>query len=265
MAALDGTKADTAGVEGYKGVESGVLSSKVFDAIGAAIRGQNGAATKYAPADMATTILALQWDACLKVRALLLENGMLAFNYLEGCRSAIGGKVSQSFVVDESGHASADARPWKDVRTEVRAVYLHSSLKAAGITNFAYRFNGFSNLRLVLGFENLSGAEDVTQLFTSCSELRTVSASSFDNSKIKKYASVPYGCSRLVGGTDSFVPSQTSGASILKLGTGGVLTDPEYDVRTWLNVTLFWPPTRCAPTPSTPRSRRRPGRRSARA
>lgn len=239
MAALDGMKAATAGVEGYKGVESGVLSSKVFDAIGAAIRGQNGAATKYAPADMAATILALQQDACLKVRALLLENGMLAFNYLEGCRSAIGGKVSQSFVVDESGHASADARPWKDVRTEVRAVYLHSSLKAAGITNFAYRFNGFSNLRLVLGFENLSGAEDMTQLFTSCSELRTVSASSFDNSKIKKYASVPYGCSRLVGGTDGFVPSQTSGASILKLGTGGVLTDPEYDVRTWLNVTLF--------------------------
>ena len=124
----------------------------------------------------------------------------------------------------------------------------------------------------------------MTQLFTSCGELRTVSASSFDNSKIKKYASVLYGCSRLVGGTDGFVPSQTSGASVLKLGTGGVLTDPEYDVRTWLNATLFadgeleigfskairrvarfWPPTRCAPTPSTPRSRRRLGRRSARA
>ena len=104
----------------------------MFDAIGAAIRGQNGAATKYAPAVMAATILALQWDAGLKVRALLLENGMLAFNYLEGCRSAIGGKVSQSFVVDENGHASADARPWKDVRTEVRTVYPHSSLKAVG-------------------------------------------------------------------------------------------------------------------------------------
>lgn len=89
------------------------------------------------------------------------------------------------------------------------------------------------------GFENMSGVEDVTQLFTSCSELRTVSATSFDNSKIKKYASVLYGCSRLVGGADGFVPSQTSGASVLKLGTGGVLTDPEYDVRTWLNATLF--------------------------
>lgn len=226
VAVLDGTKADTAGAEGYKEVESGVLSSKVFDAIGAAIRGQNGAATKYAPADMVAAILALEWDAGLKVRALLLENGMLEFNYLEGCRSAIGGKVSQSFVVDEGGYASADARPWKDVRTEVRTVYLHSSLKAAGITNIVYWFNGFSNLQLVSGFENLSGVEDVTQLFTSCSELRTVSATSFDNSRIKKYASVLYRCSKLVGGTDGFVPSPSSGVSVLKLGIGGVRPTP---------------------------------------
>lgn len=75
--------------------------------------------------------------------------------------------------------------------------------------------------------------------FTSCSERRTVSATSFDNSKIKKYTSVLYGCSRLVGGTDGFVPSQTSGASVLKLGAGGVLTGPEYEVCTWLNATLF--------------------------
>lgn len=169
---------------------------------------------------MAATILALQWDAGLKVRALLLENGMLAFNYLEGCRSAIGGKVSQSFVVDENGHASADARPWKDVRTEVRTVYPHSSLKAAGITNIAYWFNGFSNLQLVSGFENLSGVEDVTQLFASCSELRTVSATSFDNSKIKRYAGVLYGCSKLVGGTDGSVPSPSSGAARAQAGNG---------------------------------------------
>lgn len=121
----------------------------------------------------------------------------------------------------------------------MRTVYLHSSLKAAGITNIAYWFNGFSNLQLVSGFENLSGVEDVTQLFTSCSELRTVSAASFDNSRIKKYASVLYGCSKLVGGIDGFVPSPSSGASVLKLGTGGVLTDPESDIRTWLDATLF--------------------------
>lgn len=239
VSSLDGSKAGAPGIEEYKELETGVLSSKVFDAIGAAIRGQNGFETRYAPADMAAAILALEWDAGLKVRALLLDNGRLEFNYLDGRRSAIGGTILQSFTVDTAGYTSADVRPWKDIRTEVRTVYLHSSLKAAGITNFAYWFNGFSSLRLVLGFENLSGAEDVTQLFTSCGELRTVSASSFDNSKIKKYTSVLYGCSRLVGGTDGFVPSQTSGASVLKLGTGGVLTDPEYDIRTWLNATLF--------------------------
>lgn len=239
VSALDGTRAGDPGIEQYKELETGVLSSKVFDAIGSAIRGQNGLETRYAPADMAAAILALEWDAGLKVRALLLDNGRLEFNYLDGRRSALGGTILQSFAVDAAGYASADARPWKDIRTEVRTVYLHSSLKAAGITNFAYWFNGFSSLRLVLGFENLSGAEDVTQLFTSCSELRTVSASSFDNSKIKKSTSVLYGCSRLVGGTDGFVPSQTSGASVLKLGAGGVLTDPEYDIRTWLNATLF--------------------------
>lgn len=138
-----------------------------------------------------------------------------------------------------SSWTRAATRPRKDVRTEVRTVYLHSSLKAAGITNIAYWFNGFSNLQLVSGFENLSGVEDVTQLFTSCSELRTVSTASFDNSKIKKYTSVLYGCSKLVGGTDGFVPSPSSGASVLKLGTGGVLTDPESDIRTWLDATLF--------------------------
>ena len=45
--------------------------------------------------------------------------------------------------------------------------------------------------------------------------------------------------SNSMGGTDGFVPFQTSGASVLKLGAGGVLTDPEYEVRTWLNATLF--------------------------
>lgn len=32
------------------------------------------------------------------------------------------------------------------------------------------------------------------------------------------------GCNRLVGGTDGFAPSVTSGASVCKLGAGGVLT-----------------------------------------
>lgn len=41
-------------------------------------------------------------------------------------------------------------------------------------------------------------------------------------------------CNRLVCGTDGFVPSTTSGASVCKLGAGGVLTGPNDDQHTWL-------------------------------
>lgn len=41
---------------------------------------------------------------------------------------------------------------------------------------------------------------------------------------------------RVVGGTDGFVPSNTSGATACKLGTGGVLTNPSADVREWCKV-----------------------------
>lgn len=239
VAALDGTRAGTVGVEGYKELEAGVVSSKVFDAIGAAIRAQNGSATRYKPAEMAAAILALEWGGGLKVRALLLSGGILEFNYLDTRRSAVGGVVEQAFDVDAAGYSSADARPWKDVRGQVKTVRLDSSLKAAGIKSCAYWFNGFSALRTVLGFESLAGIEDATQMFTSCSELRTIAATSFDPSTIKKSASVLYECTRLVGGADGFVPTNMSGVSVLKVGAGGVLTHPEDDSRTWLNATLF--------------------------
>nr|DAF83782.1 MAG TPA: hypothetical protein [Caudoviricetes sp.] len=188
---------------------------------------------------MAAAILALEWDSGLKVRALLLAGGVLEFNYLDSRRSVTGAPVEQGFDVDPTGYSSADARPWRGVRGEVVTVRLDASLAAAGITSCAYWFNGFSALRTVVGFESLAGIEDATQMFTSCSELRTISATSFDPSTIKRGASVLYGCTRLVGGTDGFVPTNMSGASVLKVGAGGVLTHPEDDSRTWLNATLF--------------------------
>ena len=89
VAALDGTLEGEPGVEGCKELEAGVVSSKVFDAIGAAIRAQNGTDAKYLPGEMAAAILALEWDSGLKPRALLLEDGTLEFNYLER-RKAVG-------------------------------------------------------------------------------------------------------------------------------------------------------------------------------
>ena len=84
------------------------------------------------------------------------------------------------------------------------------------------------------GFENLSGMTSANQMFSSCTSLETIYATSFSNSGLS--GSLMFtGCARLVGGADGFVPSQTSGASVCKLGAGGVLTDPNNDARTW-----FW-------------------------
>ncbi len=71
-------------------------------------------------------------------------------------------------------------------------------------------------------------------MFTSCGSLETIYATSFSNSGLS--GSLMFNsCNRLVGGTDGFVPPTTSGASVCKLGAGGVLTDPNDDRRTW-----FW-------------------------
>ena len=80
---------------------------------------------------------------------------------------------------------------------------------------------------------------DLTQAFTSCSQLRSIYATSFDSSAVKKATSMLYGCSRLVGGADGFVPGSSSGAGVLKNTAGGVLTDPANDGRAWLTGELF--------------------------
>ena len=238
--ALDGTQEGDAGVEEYRKPAEGVVSSKVFDAIAAAIRKQNGLSVKYAPAEMAPAILALEWDVGFKPRAVLLADGTLELNYLEKRRAVTKtAKVVTAWEVSADGYASATARPWDGVKGDVAKVVVDSSFAEAGITNCAYWFSGFSALVEVKGFGVLSGMTDATQLFASCVQLRTVYADSFDNSKMAKYTSMFYGCTRLVGGTDGFVPSTTSGASVCKVGAGGVLTDPSNDTRRWVYGELF--------------------------
>ena len=116
----------------------------------------------------------------------------------------------------------------------MKKVYIDSSIAGLGITNCSYWFNAFSNCTEVRGFENLSGVTSANQMFTSCGSLETIYATSFSNSGLS--SSLMFNsCNRLVGGTDGFVPSTTSGASVCKLVAGGVLTDPSDDRRTW-----FW-------------------------
>ena len=239
--ALDGEQEGEAGVEEYKAPVEGVLSSKVFSAIADAIRLQNGQlAAVYLPREMAPAIAALEWDVGLKPRAVLLADGTLEFNYLERRRSATSSeRVVTAWEAATGGYASAAARPWDARKGEVTAVVFDASFAGTGVTSAAFWFTGFTALEEVRGFECLSGITDATQLFSSCPQLRSVYATGFDASAIAKAGSMFYGCTRLVGGADGFVPATTSGASVCKVGAGGVLTDPAADARTWFTGTLF--------------------------
>jgi hypothetical protein len=238
--ALDGNQEGEPATEPYKTLAEGVISSKVFDAIAAAIRAQNGLTVKYAPAEMTPAILALEWDVGLKPRAVLLADGTLEFNYLEKRRSAKStAKVVTAWEVAPDGYASATARPWDGRKGDVTKVVFDSTFADVGVTSAAYWFLGFSALTEVYAFQHLSGITDATQMFSSCGQLRSIYATGFDYSAIKKYSGMFYGDTRLVGGTDGFVPTTTSGASVCKVGVGGVLTDPSADKRTWFTGTLF--------------------------
>lgn len=232
VAALDGTDAGHYQEQPYMALESGVLPESVFSDIADAIRGQNGESTLYAPGDMAASILALEWDVGYKIRALLLDDGTLEINYYERRTSVTGGRIVQVFEIDSAGYSSASARSYDSIKLLVKKVYIDSTIGSLGLTNCNYWFNAFSNCTEVRGFENLSGMTSANQMFTSCTSLETIYATSFSNTGLS--GSLMFNsCNRLVGGTDGFVPSTTSGASVCKLGAGGVLTDPNDDQRTW--------------------------------
>lgn len=232
VAALDGTDAGSYQAQPYMTLESGVLPESVFSDIADAIRGQNGLSTLYVPGDMAAAILALEWDVGYKIRGLLLDDGTFEINYYERRTSVAGGRIVQVFEIDPAGYSSASARSYDSIKLLVKKVYIDSTIAGLGITNCNYWFNAFSNCTEVRGFENLSGMTSANQMFTSCSSLETIYATSFSNSGLS--GSLMFNsCNRLVGGTDGFVPSTTSGASVCKLGAGGVLTDPNDDQRTW--------------------------------
>ena len=233
VSALDGTDAGNYQAQPYKQLQSGVLSDSVFSDIADAIRGQNGLSTQYQPGDMAQAILDLTWDVGLKPRALLLSDGTMELNYLDRRRSTLGGTILQGFEA-YGGYSSASARPWESVKLQVKRVVIDSSWANAGVTNVSYFFNAFEEMTEVVGFQHMSGITSAGQMFGSCPKLETIYATSFSNSGLS--GSLMFnGCNRLVGGTDGFVPTNTSGASVCKIGAGGVLTDPNNDARTW-----FW-------------------------
>lgn len=234
VSALDGTDAGDYQEQPYMALESGVLPESVFSDIADAIRGQNGLSTLYQPGDMAAAILALEWDVGLKPRAVLTSLGTLEFNYVDGRHCYSGGVPVNAWEIDPAGYSSAAARPYDSIKLQVKKVVIRSSWPQVGMRKADYLFNAFQSMTEVSGFENMSGITSAAQMFSSCSSLETIYATSFSNTELSGSLMLN-GCYKLAGGADGFVPSSTSGASVCKIGTGGVLTDPNADARTW-----FW-------------------------
>jgi hypothetical protein len=74
-------------------------------------------------------------------------------------------------------------------------------------------------------------------MFSSCTSLESIYATSFDCSTITASTSIFSGCCRLVGST-GYVPTSTATASVLKLGDGGVLSKAVGDGRSWCDFAL---------------------------
>ena len=236
--ALDGTKAGTP-LQAVASTGTGVISDSVFDGIADAIRAQNGLTETYTPSEMAPAILALAWDVGVKMRAILLADGTLEFNYRDGRSSDVPGAVIlDAWEVDPAGYGSASARPWDDVKLSVTRAVFDGDFSEGGLTNASYIFNGFSNLVEISGFEELSGVASFNQAFSSCDALETIYASGFVAAEGMSGSLCFYGCSRLVGG-EGFVPGYSDGADHLAYGEEGVLTDPASDAREWLSCHLY--------------------------
>lgn len=235
--ALDGTSAG-APLHATAPQGTGVISDAAFSAIADAIRAQNGSAETYTPAEMAPAILALSWDVGIKMRALLLSDGTLEFNYRDGRSSDVAGAaILRTWEVDAAGYASAGARPWDGDKLLVTRVVFDADFAQGGLSSAAYLFHGCTNLVEVEGFEALSGVTDMTQMFVSCASLETIWADGFVSS-VTSGGLMFSGCTRLVGG-QGYVPSMTDSHSKLAYGESGVLTDPGADARTWCRCFLY--------------------------
>ena len=163
VSALDGTDAGDYQEQPYMTLESGVLPESVFSDIAAAIRGQNGLSALYQPGDMAAAILALEWDAGLKPRAVLTSLGTLEFNYVDGRHCYSGGVPVNAWEIDPAGYSSAAARPYDSIKLQVKKVVIHSSWPQVGMRKADYLCNAFQSMTEVSGFENASGITSAAQ------------------------------------------------------------------------------------------------------
>lgn len=189
---------------------------------------------------MAPTILALVWDTGLKGRAVLTSDGTFELNYLDGRRSVSGsGGIMGAWEVPQEGFSKQADRGWDGslVRRDVLRVVVDASFMGLGLVNADYLFHGLYNVVEIRGFENMSGAKSFAHAFVSCGQLQTIYATVFDPDGVAGSLAFS-GCTRLVGST-GFVPTQTTSATALRHGDGGVLTNPHADTRPWVWGTVY--------------------------
>ncbi len=236
--ALDGTKESvTLQMPESEGV--GVISDSYFHDIADAIRAQNGSDETYRPGEMAAAILALTWDVGVKMRALLLDDGTLEFNYRDGRSSDVPGAVIlDAWEVDAAGYAAASDRPWHDARLDVTRAVFDGDFSQGGLASADHLFNGFLHLEEVSGLEELSGIASFERAFSGCGALESIYADGFVAAEGVEGSYCFYGCDRLVGGR-GYVPGYSSGAERLCYGEEGVLTDPAADAREWVSCHLY--------------------------
>ena len=237
--ALDGSKESvTLQMPETEGI--GIISDAYFHDIADAIRAQNGRAETYTPAEMAPAILALTWDTGVKIRALLLDDGTLEFNYRDGRSSDVeGATILRAWEVDPAGYTSAGARPWNDDRGLVTRAVIDADMEGSGLASAAYLFHGCENLVEVEGFGHLTTPTNMNQMFVSCASLETIWAENFYGS-VETGSLMFSGCGRLVG-ERGYVPEQMDDWRQLHFETDGVLThpDPAEDEREWFRCFLY--------------------------
>lgn len=237
--ALDGSKAGTP-FQAAAASGTGVISDAVFEGIADAIRTQNGLSETYKPSEMAPAILALVWDVGIKMRAILLADGTLEFNYRDGRSSDVPGAVIlDAWEVDAEGYVSASARPWDDVKLDVRRVVLDGDFSQGGLTDASYFFNGFDSMTEVRGFEQLASVPTFDQCFSGCGKLESVYATGYAATVEQTGSLALFGCDLLAGAAGYVPPYGEDIDGHLSYGEDGILTDPDADAREWVACTLY--------------------------
>lgn len=237
--ALDGTRESvTLQMPEMEGI--GIISDVYFSDIADAIRAQNGLSETYKPSEMAPAILALVWDVGIKMRAILLADGTLEFNYRDGRSSDVPGAVIlDAWEVDADGYESASARPWDDVKLDVRRVVFDSDFSQGGLTDASYFFNGFDSMTEVRGFEQLASVPTFDQCFSGCGKLESVYAAGYAATVEQTGSLALFGCDLLVGAAGYVPPYGEDIDGHLSYGEDGILTDPDADAREWVACTLY--------------------------